>query len=525
MQQHRKRRKGNKGNDWNVNTELPIACRDLVKSLGERVPAGTFGSDYLRSEYLSKFNGKGSVTPRERQAAAIRKWRSVELTNDDTNRRLRGRDRGYNLLPRVTFYRFLGVVQNLISEVLGPLNDDIVLGTFTGGASTSRRRTDSHPAEKFCGQADVTQAASPYVDLVSRSSELLRREQFLYFTREVAGADLFTVPKKTEIDRCACKEPDVNMFLQKGVGRHIRRRLRRVGINLNDQSINRALAKRGSIDGSVATLDLSSASDTVTRATVLALLPMDWYLYLNDIRSQSVKVEGVYSETRMFSSMGNGFTFELESLLFWALARTVAYFSGIRGAISVYGDDIICPTGMYDDLVWVLAEFGFSVNSSKSFNTGSFRESCGGHYDFGNDVTPFYLKRDPTHLTDVIRVANQLRRWSTADPARVYEIPGLYHMWKELADFVPSRFWGGNDLALDTQLASPNPPTARLVRATGGKKVPDLGRYLHWHVTNWNRTWDSDEESLPPLSTTSRCRERSAPLGALASDFYFPEEI
>lgn len=524
MQKYRKRRR-KQGDDWNVNTRLSTACQDLVKSLGSRVPAGTFGSDYLRAEYLSKFNGKGSATSAERRNAAIRKWRDIELMNARTNARLRGRDRGYNLLPRITFTRFLEVCQHLISEVLGPLDDDIVLGTFTGGASTSRRRTDSHPAEKFSGQVDATQDTTLYADLVSRSSELYRQYQFMYVRRDVHGADLFTVPKKAEIDRCACKEPDVNMFLQKGVGLHIRKRLRRVGINLNDQSVNRSLARRGSIDGSLATLDLSSASDTVTKTLILALLPYDWYLYLNDIRSRYVKVEGVYSETEMFSSMGNGFTFELESLIFWALAKSTAYLRGISGTISVYGDDIIIPTEMYDDLVWVLAEFGFSVNPSKSFHQGSFRESCGGHYDFGNDVTPFYLKREPTHLTDVIRVANQLRRWSTADPARVYELPGLFALWSELAAFVPSRFWGGCDVALDTQLASPSAPRSRLVRVTGEKKVPDLGRYLHWHTTNWNRQWEIEDESLPPLTTTSRCRERLAKPGALAYEFYFPEEV
>lgn len=524
----RKRQVGSgrkKRDDWNVNTRISPACRNLVKSLCERIPAGTFSSDYLRAEYLSKFNGQGSATPRERRDAAIAKWKDVELRNARTNARLRGRDRGYNLLPRITFYRFLEVAQTLVQNVLGELSDELVLGTFTGGASTSRRRLHGHPARKFCGQVDATQGAVPYADLVSRLSGLYRQYNFFESQRCVEGAILFTVPKKAEIDRCACKEPDINMFLQKGVGLHIRKRLRRVGINLNDQSINRSLALRGSIDGSLATLDLSSASDTITQSVILALLPYEWYLYLNDIRSQVVRVENIYSETEMFSSMGNGFTFELESLIFWAIAKATAYLRGISGTISVYGDDIIIPSGMYDDLVWVLNEFGFEVNPSKSFHQGSFRESCGGHYDFGNDVTPFYLKREPTHLTDVIRVANQLRRWSMADGARVYEVPGLFPLWEELASHIPREFWGGCDVALDTQLASPHPWDSRLVRATEEEKVPDLGRYLHWHTTNWNRVWEIEDESLPPLKSSTACRKRNAKPGALAFDLYFPEEV
>jgi hypothetical protein len=93
------------------------------------------------------------------------------------------------------------------------------------------------------------------------------------------------------------------MYLQKGVGNHIRRRLRRVGVNLNDQSVNRSLARMGAATGEVATLDLSSASDTVTIEAVRLLLPDDWFLYLNDIRSQEVLVEGTYVRTEMFSSM------------------------------------------------------------------------------------------------------------------------------------------------------------------------------------------------------------------------------
>lgn len=75
MQKRRKSRI-KPSDEWNFNTKLETACRSLVKSLGERVPGGTFGSDYLRAEYLSKFNGKGSASASERREAAIRKWRT-----------------------------------------------------------------------------------------------------------------------------------------------------------------------------------------------------------------------------------------------------------------------------------------------------------------------------------------------------------------------------------------------------------------------------------------------------------------
>lgn len=314
------------------------------------------------------------------------------------------------------------------------------------------------------------------------------------------------------------------MFLQKGVGRFIRRRLLKFGINLNDQSINRRLAHRASVEGHLATIDLSSASDSITINCVRALLPEDWFLYLNDIRSHSTEVMGRNHRLEMFSSMGNGFTFELESLIFYVLMRTVSYFEGVSGVISVYGDDLIIPSGIFESAQFVLNVFGFTLNKDKSFHTGPFRESCGGHYYAGEDVTPFYLKRVPTHLTDVIRIANQLRRWAFADPCRPY-LADIFPIWKELRDMVDESLWGGRDTALDTQLVTPHGPRARLVRASVPKVVPQLGSYASWHCTNWNRTSEPDETGFAIVSTYNLCRKRRAPPGALVVADEFYEEL
>ncbi len=523
MRKHRKCN-GTSNLGFNANERLPSACQGLIESLSERIRGETFAAEYLRKSFLSKFNGEGTASSDARRNSAIGKWELQERVNAGTNQRLRGMDRGFNILPRITFYRFLGVVQHHIAEVLGPISSEMVLGSFTGGASTSRPRTSSRPAGKYVGQVDATPDTYPYLDLIRRESETYRQYGFLASYREVNGAVLFTVPKNSEIDRCACKEPDVNMFLQKAVGDHIRGRLRRVGINLNDQSINRRLAHKGSVDGSLATIDLAAASDSITRSCVQALLPTEWFLYLNDIRSRFVSVDGTYSETEMFSSMGNGFTFELESLIFWALARATAYFEGISGVISVYGDDLIVPVGMYEAFTWILTEFGFRVNELKSFHSGSFRESCGGHYNFGQDVTPFYLKRPPTHLTDLIRVCNQLRRWALIDDGRQYEHPELFSIWSELAAFVPLRLWGGHNLDLDTQLASPTPFRDRLSRIGKNVREPEVGRYLMW-LTNTRDRVGEQKDAFPSISTTTKCRYRRAKPGALASQFHFHEEV
>lgn len=516
------------GREWlNANAPLdPSASKSIVDLLTGVDMGESFPVEYLREQYLSKYCDEGLTPAATRASAAIAKWVSTEEINRATNVRLKDRDPGYNIMPRVAYSSFLRWARKLISDVLGPLRDSIVLGSFSGGASTSRRRTESLPAFKFAEQADATAAAMQYIDVLWRQAPLLQQELTFSRLNEVEGAVLFTVPKKTDIDRCACKEPDVNMYLQKGVGRHIRRRLLRFGIDLNDQSKNRGLAHAGSLDGSLATLDLSSASDTITIEAVRALLPREWFEYLNDIRSPYVVVSGEYHRTEMFSSMGNGFTFELESLIFYALVRAVTYFESVPGVVSIYGDDIICPSGAAEMVRWVLAEFGFTVNTSKSFSEGPFRESCGGHYYNGEDVTPFYLKKTPTHLTDVIRVANQLRRWATSGDFRRYELPATYDMWLKLAKLVPENLWGGYDLEVDTILASPGSPNKQLLRLSSPRKVPVVGSYLHWHNTNWNRTREPDKPGIEPQTTENRCRLRKVRNGTpRCTSLFYQEEL
>jgi len=495
----------------NSNAELSGSVQQMIRSLPDCLLGGSFVVDYLKSEYLSKFNDSIPGSADLRRTAAILKWKATEEHNKSFSELFQKTDPGFNILPRVRFVDFIKFAQKLVSDILGELTDDVVIGNFSGGASTSRTRLVSEKSGKFVGMADITESAMPYIDVIHRVAPLLKQYFTFYSLREVESAVLFTVPKNADIDRCACKEPDINMFLQKGVGKHIRRRLRRFGQNLNDQSINRSLARVGSLNGSLATIDLSSASDTINISVVKTLLPMEWFEYLNDIRSQTVDVDGEIVRTAMFSSMGNGFTFELESLIFFALMKTTSYFRGNRGNISVYGDDIIVPSMDYDTYLWVLSKFGFIPNEKKSFGTGPFRESCGGHFFSGEDVTPFYLRKPPTHLTDLIRVCNQLRRWLFAEPARQFEHPEAVSLWRDLSDHVPKMFWGGHNTDLDTQLVSKPLGSWRLVRLSRPKKTSELGRYLSWHCDNWNRAIENDGDinpTFPPMETSSLCRRR-----------------
>lgn len=251
----------------------------------------------------------------------------------------------------------------------------------------------------------------------------------------VEGNRLSFVPKNRDTSRVICTEPNLNMFFQLGIGNTIAYWLKRQwGLDLSTQpEINKILARRGSLDDSYATVDLSSASDTVSRKMIEENLPPGLVQWLNIFRSPTVTLpDGSVRELHMLSSMGNGFTFPLQTLIFSCVVRAVYSVLGIRpsktqlrtlvlgkqvqeerrpGNWAVFGDDIIVEKRAYKLLVRLLDLLGFSVNSSKSFSEGWFRESCGGDYFRGHPVRGIYVKSLETPASRYVAI-NRLNRWS-----------------------------------------------------------------------------------------------------------------
>lgn len=467
----------------------------------------TFKAKYLLKEFESKLlDPDYSDPPAVRRERAITKWLNCEVTNRETNVRLMHMSDEDVLFIQDGFpvdaIQIADRAAMFIRGVLGDLPPETLRGSFSGGASTSVKRGFGTIARKYLEGSDITEGAIMHFLALTRSVQWAPRD-----FRCVRGNVMFTVPKSTVIDRCACKEPDYNMYVQKAVGDEIRRRLKRVGIDLNDQTLNQRLALEGSREGNLATVDLSSASDSVTKQLVLRLLPDEWFYLMDDIRSPETEIDGEWHLNEMFSSMGNAFTFELESLLFWAITRSVAYHSGIKGRISVYGDDIICPVGIYDRLRDTLSFFGFTVNEKKSFSAGSFRESCGKHYDASQDVTPFYVRKVPADQSDWIHLLNSFRRWTNTGSLNMCD-PRYYAIWDRFASVVDRPLHGGDDLDRRDILVVPGiRPLARLVREQrtrlGERRRLQLGCYLHWlDVT-------SDRVNNEPVETTNLVEDGS----------------
>jgi hypothetical protein len=272
----------------------------------------------------------------------------------------------------------------------------------------------------------------------------------------VEGNRLSLVPKNIDISRTICTEPTLNMWYQLGLGNIIRERLRSFfGIDLRYVAdVNRHMARLGSMDldgpTSFSTIDLESASDSISLTLVDELFPQWFSSILKYLRSPVSRLpDGSALPLNMVSTMGNGFTFPLQTLLFSAVVSAVYGQQGIplkrvnseKPNWSVFGDDIIVRSDAYDRVVHVLGLLGFRVNAEKSFNKGPFRESCGCDFFKGHMVRGVYLKHLSTSQ-DTYVAFNKLVRWSARN--KISLDTTLQYLLKK-APFLGVPFWESDD--------------------------------------------------------------------------------
>jgi len=217
----------------------------------------------------------------------------------------------------------------------------------------------------------------------------------------VEGNRWSTVPKNNQKDRSICLEPLCNMLVQRAVGLGIRECLRRkLGIDLDNLA---EMHRRRISDHTLATIDLSDCSDTISMSLVEYLLPR--YPLMRVVESRSpltLGPDGNFYVIRKVSSMGNGFTFDLMSLILTALCQTYDRTS------TVFGDDIICHNQVAQEICDDLAKVGFRVNVSKTCINSSYRESCGAHYKDGYGYLTVFDQRWLKTPHDLIVTLNKV---------------------------------------------------------------------------------------------------------------------
>lgn len=218
---------------------------------------------------------------------------------------------------------------------------------------------------------------------------------------EALNCKLVFVPKGIDSKRAICEEPAFNMYLQQALKNNVyswfkHDTLLRRYIDLEDQSSQRARAQHASFTQTHATLDLSEASDSVSwRLVEYVFSGSSLFEDLRLTRTEKVLLpDGKLRNLSKFAPMGSALCFPTECLIFLGICLLGCKRVGVYPSIGVYGDDLIVPHEAEDCIAQLLNHFGFLLNEKKSFwGYEPFKESCGGEYYDGIDVTPLYIPR------------------------------------------------------------------------------------------------------------------------------------
>lgn len=369
----------------------------------------SFYLDYQASKLLSQYPFLQTGIDLEREG--VKKFLAAEAACRETNERFRKRSEGFVATPRVE--QVLLLAQRKIAFILGDVPSLDRLDFSFGPGANFGVRGDTSVLDKVSSTLECTYAFSSIAEEFLAEFPGWIREDQSRDLNLVRGSELTFVPKNAKTHRPICIEPLLNGLYQKGVGSYIRERLSRHGVLLRDQGVNQRLA-RDAFYRELSTVDFSSASDTIAYCLVLDLLPFPWFEFLDVARSPNFKYGEGWYPFQKFSSMGNAYTFELETLIFYALATAACEVEGVPyqtgDTLHVYGDDVIIPRGAFDLYAEVVEYCGFTLNDTKTYREGVFYESCGCDYFMGWNVRPYRLKRRINQPLEAIYAANTLRR-------------------------------------------------------------------------------------------------------------------
>jgi hypothetical protein len=319
-----------------------------------------------------------------------------------------------------------GVVWSFGDSVLASFRESGFRPRFSNGATSEIRRRQGVVAKAECLvvkdgtlQGHLAKQLNLEIDWTDKPRDLVSR--------------WVSVPKNVQKRRSIAAEPTVNAFLQQAVADLMRRALLTplFSIDLEDQQLNRDLALEGSISRDYATIDLSSASDSIGCTLVSDIVKHPFLrMLLWCTRTKRMDVGGKVIDLKKFCSMGSAVCFPLECLIFRSLILLAEHVSGcVPRQSGVYGDDLIVHESIYSTLLDILSRAGFTVNSNKTFPPYSpFKESCGGEYYAGVEVPVLRLSRSlslGSHPEDVMSHVATINRFVSYPLTRRYMIAKL----------------------------------------------------------------------------------------------------
>lgn len=238
---------------------------------------------------------------------------------------------------------------------------------------------------------------------VGERREACFRRMLRIVTLVADGSRFSTVRKNNEIDRPIELQRLLNMLVQRRIGLGLRESIHRYfGIDLRTLANHhrRRICKEFH---SIATIDLKNASDSVWLWLTGFMTSEKVFQLITGSRSYEVLYGDEVVTPLKTSSMGNGFTFELMSLILLCIARVHD-----QGA-TVFGDDIIVDWTKAYPLIRDLKGVGLQVNEEKTFIEGSFRESCGGNYHWKEGYVESYDFEYPLDLPACASIVSKVR--------------------------------------------------------------------------------------------------------------------
>lgn len=468
-----------------LGTPVAIALRDaLEKGDVEYIANATinhkdyssvdgFYVDYCAVSFLRKWNDLGNAFPSglDPERRAIETFYRAEALCRSTNDVFSSYCSG-ETLPTADFANILLRARRIIKNIIGKKPSWEKLRPKFGPGATSACVGESVTiADKLIAFPECTIDALPLVRGLQKLSpawfHLLAElhpdafKEVTGFTDDfgdyhitsakccpliVPGNKFRTVDKTAKTKRGICIEPHTNSIFQLALGTELTRLLDKAGLpKAVLQQVHRRLAREFSLTGEYATIDLSMASDTIAYYLVKYLLPEKWFEVLAMFRSDRTLIEGSWVPLEKFSSMGNGYTFELETLIFYALARATADEVGLeQTCVSSYGDDLIIHRDVVKKFYEVLTHCGFIVNEDKSFCNEGFNESCGGDFFKGHDVRPYFLTESPNDPVTWLTVVNGIRRMAAKNSHHGGLDPRFVGAWLRAIAHIPKplRFHG-----------------------------------------------------------------------------------
>jgi hypothetical protein len=426
---------------------------------------------------IRKYPFPSSLADFQPKLKAREKWLLAEAQCLDTNRRFLD---GSTYHYEESLHRMRGFIRYVIGETPS-LTRIFRRSEFGPGASIGVHGNATNRARKIASNWSVNPRALNHAyAAVSQNWHLVEiflphndagfwcldpeavRKQFLDRIRYVHHNKIAFVPKTVKVERPIAVEPLLNGFVQKGIDLEMRDLLKSKGIDLTDQEPNQRFAREGSINDSLesfVTIDLSSASDSIATEVVRALIPFDWFRLLDATRSEQYRDEdGVNHLYHKFCSMGNGFCFPLETLIFAAVCSACG--CGTPGQdFLVYGDDIVVRKKYAGAVLSLLGVLGFTANNGKTFLEGPFRESCGSDWFGGEDVRPFTLDFSLDSLESFFKFLNlsERNRRSTTffAPIRDFIISNIPRRLRFCRPMDSENSDTGYRVAMDQFIASP----------------------------------------------------------------------